>query len=225
MPWAGVREMLRDIRMEIDYTARAIGRHAFSEPVMQAMTEVPRHRFVPPDLEPQAYTNGPLPIGHGQTISQPFIVALMTELLDPRPDHVILEIGTGSGYQAAILSRLVKYVYTLEIIEELSLTARNTLEAEGYRNVICRISDGYYGWAEKGPFDGIVVTAAAERIPPPLVQQLKPGARLVIPVGPAYGYQELVVVEKLNKEELRVEEILGVAFVPLTGGPRGNTDD
>jgi len=209
-------QMLQDIELEVKLTRNMIGRSAFDSRVMQAMKEVPRHEFVPIGARHEAYYNGPLPIGHGQTISQPYIVALMTDLLEPTEDDVVLEIGTGSGYQAAILSRVVKQVYSLEIIEGLSLSAAETLERLGYDNVQCRVGDGYDGWAEHAPFDGILVTAASPNIPQPLVDQLKPGARLVIPIGLPYSHQELMLVEKQASGEISVTDVLGVAFVPLT---------
>ena len=209
-------QMLRDIEAEVKLTRNLIGRAAFDSRVMQAMKEVPRHEFVPIGARHEAYYNGPLPIGHGQTISQPYIVALMTDLLEPTEDDVVLEIGTGSGYQAAILSRVVKQVYSMEIIEALSQQAAKTLNRLGYDNVQCRVGDGYDGWVEQGPFDGILVTAASPNIPQPLVDQLKPGARLVIPVGLPYSHQELMLVEKQASGEVSVTDVLGVAFVPLT---------
>ena len=183
---------------------------------MQAMKLVPRHEFVPVGTRHAAYYNGPLPIGHGQTISQPYIVALMTDLLEPEADDVVLEVGTGSGYQAAVLSRVVRQVYTLEIIDALSQRAAATLQRLGYDNVTCRVGDGYDGWPEQAPFDGIIVTAASPNIPQPLVDQLKPGARLVIPVGLPNAYQELMVAVKEESGGMSVTDVLGVEFVPLT---------
>ena len=213
-------QMLRDIEAELASTRRMIGRSTFDERVMQALREVPRAEFVPSSERHLAYRNGPLPIGEGQTISQPYIVALMSDLLASRPGDAVLEVGTGSGYQAAVLSRLVDKVYTIEIIEALHLRSRDILERLGYRNVVCRWGDGYHGWPSQAPFDGILVTAAAPEIPQPLVDQLKPGARLVIPIGPPYGYQQLLVVEKGASGEVREESVLGVAFVPLTRLPQ-----
>ena len=158
-----------------------------------------------------------MPIGYGQTISQPYIVALMTDLLNPEPGHVILEVGTGSGYQAAILSLLVKQVYSTDIVEPLATEARERLQRLGYANVEVRAGDGYHGWVEHAPFDGIVVTAAAPSIPGPLIDQLRPGGRLVIPVGLPYQFQELMLVEKSEDNKVHTKDILGVAFVPLTG--------
>jgi protein-L-isoaspartate(D-aspartate) O-methyltransferase len=172
-------------------------------------------------MQGAAFENGPLPIGHGQTISQPYIVALMTDLLAPEADHKILEIGTGCGYQTAILSRLCATVYTVEVVRELAETAADRLQSLGYRNVEFHIGNGYAGWPDHAPYDGIIVTAAASRIPSALVEQLKPGGRLVIPVGEPYGFQHLVLVEKDGQDEIRTRTILGVAFVPLveTGWP------
>jgi protein-L-isoaspartate(D-aspartate) O-methyltransferase len=212
------KQMLRDIEMEVQYTRGMIGRSELNSRVMDAMGTVPRHEFVPTDARALAYNNGPLPIGHGQTISQPYIVALMTDLLDPKSDDVILEIGTGSGYQAAVLSRVVRQVYSLEIIEALSIRAEQILGRLDYSNVECRVADGYEGWREKAPFDGIIVTAASPNIPQPLIDQLKPGARLVIPVGMPYSHQELMVALKQESGEISVTDVLAVAFVPLTRG-------
>jgi len=191
--------------------------------VLEAFRQVPRHRFVAAALVPHAYEDRPLPIGYGQTISQPYIVGKMTELVAPRKDHRALEIGTGSGYQAAILSRLVADVYTIEIIEPLGVAARERLAALGYSNVNVRVGDGYYGWPEKAPFDCIVVTAAANHIPPPLIEQLKPGGRMVIPVGNPFQTQRLVLVTKGSKgpRDLRVQDVMPVRFVPLVGGSSG----
>jgi protein-L-isoaspartate(D-aspartate) O-methyltransferase len=209
-------QMLQDIEREVDYTSRMIGRTAFDQRVMDAMREVPREAFVPESERRFAFDNGPLPIGEGQTISQPYIVALMTDLLEAADDGSVLEVGTGSGYQAAVLSRVVARVYTVEIIESLCQRAEETLRQLGYDNVECRCGDGYHGWPEHAPYDGILVTAAAPHVPKPLVDQLKPGARLVIPVGQPYSYQELMVVEKTVTGEVRQHNVLGVAFVPLT---------
>ena len=202
----------RSVRESADYT----GRETLSERVMNAMATVRREEFVLPEYRHLAYRNTPLPIEAGQTISQPLIVALMTDLLDPQPDDVIFEVGTGSGYQAAVLAHLVKHVYTVEIVEELADDAADTLERLGYDNVTVRAGDGYAGWPEHAPFDGIIVTAAAEQIPPPLLKQLKPGGKLVIPVGEHHGYQELLLVEVDDKGEVSRQSVLPVRFVPLT---------
>ena len=211
--------MLRDIEREVQLTRSMIGRDRFARRVMSAMREVPREAFVPEEERRFAFENGPLPIGCGQTISQPYIVALMTDLLDVGEDAVVLEIGTGSGYQSAVLSRVVKQVYSVEIIEPLSMRARETLESLGYDNVACRCADGYHGWPEHAPYDGILVTAASPSIPQPLLEQLKPAARLVIPVGQPYSYQQLLVVEKGGQGQLQEKPVLDVAFVPLTRLP------
>ena len=210
------QRMLRDIEYEVECTRHLIGREAFAPRVMAAFEQVPRLDFVPSELHRRAYDNGPLPIGEGQTISQPYIVALMTDLLETTPQDVILEVGTGSGYQAAILSLLVKQVYSIEIIDTLATAARERLQRLGYTNVEVRAADGYHGWPEHAPFDGILVTAAAPDIPEPLIEQLKPGGRLVVPVGLPYAYQELVLVEKAADKSVHTRSILGVAFVPLT---------
>jgi protein-L-isoaspartate(D-aspartate) O-methyltransferase len=209
-------KMISDIEREVAYTRNMIGRSALSESVMKAVREVPREAFVPAAERPFAFDNGPLPIGCGQTISQPYIVALMTDLLEIDESATVLEVGTGSGYQAAVLSRVARQVYTVEIIETLAKQASETLERQGYDNVSCRWVDGYYGWPEHAPYDAIMVTAAAAEIPQPLIEQLKPGGRLVIPVGRPYDYQELVVVEKSGSGEVSKRSVLGVAFVPLT---------
>jgi protein-L-isoaspartate(D-aspartate) O-methyltransferase len=192
--------------------------------VLDSMRKTPRHRFVPADLVAYAYDDRPLPIGYGQTISQPYIVAKMTELLEPKGEHRVLEIGTGSGYQAAILSPLVTQVYTIEIIEPLGTAARQRLDSLGYKNIEVRVGDGYFGWPEKGPFDGIIVTAAADHVPPPLVDQLKPGGKMVIPVGNPFQAQTLMLVTKGSKgpHDLQVRNLMPVAFVPLVGGPKAN---
>lgn len=214
---SGQSEMLQDIEREVEFTRNLIGKRALDRRVMKAMGVVPRRLFVPMELKPLAYQNGPLPIGHGQTISQPYIVALMSDLLEPEPEDVILEVGTGSGYQAAILASLVRRVYSMEIVAPLSERAARLLADHGYANVECRVGDGYYGWPEHAPYDGIIVTAAAPEIPPPLLEQLKPGGRLVIPVGFPSLPQELMVVEKSNSGHIRARRVLEVAFVPLTG--------
>jgi protein-L-isoaspartate(D-aspartate) O-methyltransferase len=184
--------------------------------VLEAMGRVPRHAFVPDHLRDEAYDDRPLPIGFGQTISQPFIVALMTDLLDVRPGDVVLEVGTGSGYQAAVLAALGAQVYSIEIVPELGRSAGRRLAELGYDNAHTRVGDGYYGWQGPGPFDGIVVTAAASHIPPPLIQQLKPGGRMVIPVGGAFFHQQLMLVAKDEAGHVTTQQLLPVRFVPLT---------
>jgi protein-L-isoaspartate(D-aspartate) O-methyltransferase len=209
--------MIRDIEREVALTRRFIGKDALDPRVMAAMRQVPRHEFVSSADDYLAYANGPVAIGHGQTISQPYIVALMTDLLQPEAEDVMLEVGTGSGYQSAVLSRLVKQVYSVECIEALAETAAERLARLGYGNIQVRQGDGYYGWAEHAPFDGIVVTAAAPHIPQPLVDQLKPGALLVIPVSAAFFSQTLSVIEKAEDGSVHRRDVLDVAFVPLTG--------
>ncbi len=209
--------MIHEIELTVRQTSQYIGRNALSPRVMDAVRRTPREEFVPPEARRDAFYNGPLPIGHGQTISQPYIVALMTDLLEPQPDGVILEIGTGSGYQAAVLSLVVKQVYTVEIIEELAQEAENRLRRLGYSNVETRTGDGYHGWPEHSPYDGIIVTAAAPYIPGPLIEQLKTGGKLVIPIGLPFQHQELMVVEKKEGGDFETRSVLAVAFVPLTG--------
>ena len=184
--------------------------------VLQAMGTVPRHLFVKKQDIPWAYRDHPLPIGHGQTISQPYIVALMTELLDVTPEQRVLEVGTGSGYQAAVLSLLVEQVFTVEIIKALAQQAEARLEGLGYRNVHVKEADGYYGWKAHAPFDRIIVTAAATLVPPPLIQQLKPGGRMCIPVGAQYAIQYLTLIDKAETGDITMRKLLPVRFVPLT---------
>ncbi|MFQ5660022.1 MAG: protein-L-isoaspartate(D-aspartate) O-methyltransferase [Gammaproteobacteria bacterium] len=211
------QNMITDIQETVRYTSAYIGKQALDEKVMAVMATVPRHEFVPERLRDYAYENRPLPIGNGQTISQPYIVALMTDLADVNKDSVVLEVGTGSGYQAAVLAELVKHVYTIEIIEKLGREAEQTLQRLGYRNVTVRIGDGYHGWLEHAPFDAILVTAAPEEVPGPLIQQLKPGGKLVIPVGNQYSSQSLQVIEKDLAGKITRHDVLPVGFVPLTG--------
>ena len=196
-------------------TQRETGLKAMSSAVRAAMGKLERHRLVPQEQLRAAYANRPLPIGNGQTISQPYIVALSADLLAPRPEHVVLEVGTGSGYQAAVLAEVVRQVYSVELIESLGRTAAERLAAMGYGNVEVRIGDGYAGWPEKAPFDGIVVTAAAPKIPPALVAQLKPGGRMVIPVGGDGFIQYLKLVTKRADGGYDEREVLPVRFVPL----------
>ena len=192
-----------------------VARGVKDQRVLAAMRKVPRHLFVPENLIPEAYDDTPLPIGHGQTISQPYIVALMTELLQLSGDEKVLEVGTGSGYQAAVLGELAKEVYTIEIVEPLARQAAERLRELGYTNVHVRHGDGYDGWPEQAPFDGIIVTAAPEQIPKPLLEQLKPGGRLVIPVG-AWS-QDLLVVTKSPDGKITRQVVIPVRFVPMTG--------
>jgi len=209
--------MLDAIRLSVEDSAQYTGRSALSERVMRAMASVPREEFVLPEYRHLAYRNTPLPIKAGQTISQPLIVALMTDLLDPQADDVILEVGTGSGYQAAVLAGLVRHVYSVEIVKELATSAAQVLQRLDYDNVTVRAGDGYAGWPQHAPFDGIIVTAAADEIPPPLLKQLKPGGKLAIPVGEEHGYQELLLVEVDEAGKISRKSVLPVRFVPLTG--------
>ena len=191
-----------------------MGRGISSQAVLEAMRHVERHLFVPKNLRDMAYTDQPLPIGHGQTISQPYIVALMTELLSVAPTDTVLEIGTGSGYQAAVLSRIVSHVYTIEIIEDLATHARDLLNELGYDNITVRAGDGYHGWPEHAPFDGIIVTAAPPKIPPHLLEQLAVGGKMVVPVGDAF--QELQVISRADTG-YQVQRSIPVRFVPMVG--------
>ncbi|MBI5506403.1 MAG: protein-L-isoaspartate(D-aspartate) O-methyltransferase [Deltaproteobacteria bacterium] len=195
-----------------------VGRDITNQRVLQAMRTVPRHQLVPDSLRSQAYDDHPLPIGHGQTISQPYIVACMTQALDPRADDVVLEVGTGSGYQAAVLAGLVKDVYTIEIVEELAKRAEADLKRLALTNVHVRAGDGYRGWPEAAPFDAIIVTCAPDHVPQPLIDQLEDGGRMIIPVGPTYD-QSLYVLRK-HGSEVRRQAVLPVAFVPMTGHAR-----
>lgn len=209
--------MLAAIEQTVAETSREIGKERLDPRVMAAMGRVPRHEFVPDDVKAYAYRNRPLPIGHGQTISQPYIVALMTDLLQLGPKDVVLEVGTGSGYQAAVLAELVTQIHTIEIIEALGEQARTRLQRLGYGNAQVRVGDGYYGWDEHAPFDAVIVTAASSHVPPPLVRQLKPGGRMVIPVGSRFLTQYLMLVEKDPQGKVTTRQILPVRFVPLTG--------
>jgi len=202
----------------VDTQLKGPDRDIRDQRVLTAMAKVPRHEFVPPEYKDMAYADSPLPIGHGQTISQPFIVAKMTELLKPGKNDVCLEIGTGSGYQAAVLAELVKQVYTIEIIEALGKPVKERLKRLGYTNIEVKIADGYDGWPEHGPYDGIVVTCAANHVPPPLVQQLKKGGRMAIPVGGPFSLQNLMLVEKDKNGNLSQRTIFPVSFVPMVGG-------
>ena len=200
--------------------------------VLDAMLRVPRHAFVPgASLRPaqrqrphrNPYGDHPLPIGHGQTISQPYVVAYMTEMLKLKKGSVVLEVGTGSGYQAAVCAEIARHVYTIEIIKALGEPAKNRLKDLGYRNVTARVGDGYFGWKEHGPFDAVIVTAAASHIPPPLIEQLKPGGRMAIPVGPPYRVQHLMLIEKHEDGSVTQRNVMPVRFVPLTR-TSGDTD-
>ena len=218
-PLAAQEERFTEQRIEMverQIAARGI-EHAAT---LLAMEQVPRHEFVPEDVRSAAYQDRPLPIGLGQTISQPYVVAYMTALLEPTPGMRILEVGTGSGYQAAVLAQVGVEVYTIEIFEELAVTARDRLERSGYGNVTTRHGDGFHGWPEEAPFDAIIVTAAAGYVPPPLVEQLRPGGRMIIPVGSIYGVQNLVLVTKSEDGGVRTRTLLPVRFVPLLRGIR-----
>lgn len=211
--------LIEEIRQEVRDTRRFTGRQRLDDRVLAALGKVPRHAFVPAHLQNCAYLNDPLPIGHGQTISQPYIVAVMTDLIQPQAGHVVLEVGTGSGYQAAILAELVQQVYSLEIVDELAVAANERLQRMGYRNIEIRSGNGHFGWPEHAPYDAIVVTAAASGIPPPLIAQLKPGGTLIIPVGERYFGQDLVLVRKNKNGQIQEKRVLPVAFVPLIGSP------
>lgn len=216
-PYARERAaLLQEIAAMARETGAETGRPVFSARVMAAVDKVARHRFVPASYGPLAYANRPLPIGHGQTISQPYIVALMTDLLDPKPGDRVLEIGTGSGYQAAVLAELVERLFSIEIIEPVGRNAAALLQQLGYGNIETRIGDGYEGWPEHSPFDAIIVTAAAPRIPPPLIAQLKPGGRMVIPIGGEGDIQFLHVLVKQADGSIANQRSLPVRFVPLT---------
>ncbi|MGR9044300.1 MAG: protein-L-isoaspartate(D-aspartate) O-methyltransferase [Gammaproteobacteria bacterium] len=211
------QDLINVIKADVMMTQDFLEKRALDEQVLDALRKVPRHEFVPEDQRPYAYENRPLPIGYGQTISQPYIVAIMTDLLRLEKADRVLEIGTGSAYQAAVLAELVDSVYTLEIIEGLGRQAAERLERLGYANVHARVGDGYYGWPDEAPFDAIIVTAAASHIPPPLIKQLKPGGRMVIPVGSRFMVQHLVLVTKDRDNKVTTRQVLPVAFVPLTG--------
>ena len=204
-----IAALAREVRAET-------GRATLSERVLAAMAKVPRHELVPADQKAIAYANRPLPIGLGQTISQPFIVALMTDLMEVKSGDRVLEIGTGSGYQAAVLAELAATVYTVEIVEPLAREAAGRLKQLGYRNVVAKVGDGFQGWPEHAPFDAIMVTAAPREVPQPLIEQLKPGGRLVVPVGRQAAGQALLLIEKKSDGTVMRRNILAVSFVPLT---------
>ena len=212
-----ITALLRKIEADYRNTSRHTGIHTINPDVMKAIARVPREEFVPDELKPWAYDNTPLPIGDGQTISQPFIVALMTDLLCPGKSHIILELGTGSGYQAAVLAQLVKKVYSIEIIPSLALRAERLLQKLHYNNVEIQRGDASLGWPEHAPFDGIIVTAAVDHIPRALKEQLRSGGRLVIPVGHPHTSQELLLVQKDATGRCTQRDILPVSFVPFTG--------
>lgn len=218
---AARRVLLEEIAREVAWSGIGDGGPELDQKVRDAMLRVPRERFLPPELWPHAHDNRPLPIGHGQTISQPLIVAVMTQLLRLDPSSRVLEVGTGSGYQTAILAELAAEVVTVEVVEALAADAKARLEALGYRNVEFHIGDGAAGWAPRAPYDGILVTAATPGVPPALLEQLKPGGRLVIPLGRDPLSQELVLVEKDQAGDTEQRALFPVAFVPLTGGGPG----
>ena len=211
------QQMVTTIEEEVSLTASYLGKDKLDHRVIDAMKTVPRHEFVPTLARSFAYINRPLSIGHGQTISQPYIVAIMTDLIDPEPDHVVLEVGTGSGYQAAVLSSLVKKVYSIEIIPQLAEKAGKTLKNLGYKNVTVRHGDGYKGWPDAAPFDSIIVTAGGD-VPPRLIEQLKPGGRMIIPVGESGSTQYLTLIDKSDDGKISKKNILPVSFVPLVEG-------
>jgi protein-L-isoaspartate(D-aspartate) O-methyltransferase len=211
-------QMIQTIESQVRETSFAIGRNYIDARILRAMGAIPRHEFVSEELRQASYADRALPIGYGQTISQPLIVALMSDVLNVDSTSVVLEVGTGSGYQAAVIAALVRQVYTIEIISPLAQSAAERLQRLDYTNVTVRVGDGYFGWQDAAPFDGIVVTAAAAHLPPPLLQQLKPGARMVIPVGPPFGLQHLTVAERGVGGQIRTRQLFPVKFVPLTGG-------
>ena len=206
--------MLAEITALVIFNCGRLGKAALNRRVLEALADVPRHAFVPQDMQPYAYADSPLPIGCGKTISQPFIVAVMTDLLDPQPDDKLLDIGTGLGYQTAILSRLASHVYSVELIEALALSARQRLRQLECDNVTLRVANGHQGWSEHAPFDKIIVSAAPEEVPPALLDQLAPGGRLVLPAGPA-DHQQLLVIDKAGDGTLRRRDIFAVRFSVL----------
>ena len=210
------REMVAAIRVIAEHLVTEIGKAALDDRVLSAMAKVPRHEFVPLEVQPYAYLNRPLPIGFDKTISQPLMVAVMTDLLEVKPDDVVLEIGTGLGYQAAMLAELGGKIYTVEIIDELAQRAVQRLKREGYTNIEVRVGNGYFGWPEHAPFEKMIVTAAPDLIPPPLINQLKAGGRMVIPIG-LPDAQRLVVVDKDVNGRVRTREIMQVLFSMLEG--------
>ena len=215
--WESQRDALAlEVERDVGETTHYTGRVLLNPLVMKAIRTVPRHEFVPEDFRQFAYENRPLPIGEGQTISQPYIVAIMTELAEVDEDSVVLEIGTGSGYQAAVLAEIVEHVYTIEIIDSLGRRAEEALDRLGYENVTVMVGDGYKGWPEHAPFDAIIVTAAPETVPEPLIDQLAVGGKMVIPVGPQFGSQSLQVLEKQEDGSVSTLHTLPVRFVPFT---------
>jgi protein-L-isoaspartate(D-aspartate) O-methyltransferase len=214
---ADIEAMLHDIEAEANYACRMTGRSMLDDHVLDAMSRVPRQRFVRKNFRSHAYDNSPLPIGKGQTISQPFIVALMTDLVAPKRADKVLEVGTGSGYQTAVLAEMVNQLYTIEIIPKLAERSQRLLDRQGYTNINYRVGNGYFGWPEEAPFDAIMVTAAAEEIPQPLIDQLAPGGRLVLPVGKRHYTQDLILLQKDQSGQVHTSSLLPVTFVPLTG--------
>jgi protein-L-isoaspartate(D-aspartate) O-methyltransferase len=212
-----VQGMLSDIQAEANYACRMTGMDHLNDHVLAAMSRVPRQRFVNKTFRPYAFDNSPLPIGKGQTISQPFIVALMTDLIAPKRGDKILEVGTGSGYQTAVLAELVNQLYSIEIIPELARKSRRRLEKAGYTNISFQVGDGYYGWSDMAPFDAIMVTAAVENIPQPLIDQLAPEGRLVLPVGERRFSQDLILLKKDRTGVINKTRLLPVSFVSLSG--------
>ena len=217
--------LLAEIVDEVRWTASFTGRSELQPRVLDALRTVSRQEFVPADLQLAAYANQPLPIGEGQTISQPYIVALMTDLLDTKASDVVLEIGTGSGYQAALLALLVKKVYSVEIIASLSKDAAARLQRLAYDNIELKVGDGNHGWPEHAPYDGIIVTAAAPFVPPALLQQLKANGRMIIPIGAPHAAQVLTLITKDAKGEVMTRNVLDVAFVPLVSGAKNEASN
>ncbi len=213
-----ITKMLKDINRELALTRLTMDKDSISNKVLAALTQIPRHLFVPSQCQIYAYDNRPLPIGYDQTISQPFMVALMTDLITPQKHHSVLEVGTGSGYQSAVLCQLVAQVYSMERITELASQAKQRLKELGYHNIHIAAKDGSQGWPQVSPFDGIIVTAAASHIPQALIEQLKPGGKLVIPVGEPDCLQELILVEKTTVSHWVTTDLLTVIFVPLISG-------
>jgi protein-L-isoaspartate(D-aspartate) O-methyltransferase len=211
------QQMIAEVVADAVFLTQQLGKSAFDPRVIDVMGRIPRHEFVPIELQAYSYINSPLPVGYGKTVSQPFIIALMTDLLEPQAGDVVLEVGAGVGYQAAILSELVKQVYSIEIIEELALDTRRRLGRLGYRNIEIGVGNGYYGWSEHAPFDKIMVTAAPDLIPPPLISQLKPGGKMVIPTG-IPDKQQLMLLEKSADGKLGTREVLPVRFSELEEG-------
>lgn len=215
---SSTQEPERQTERDIMINKQIINRGINHEATIKAMRKVERHKLVPENQRANAYADSPLPIGYGQTISQPYIVAYMTQAIDPQKDYKVLEIGTGSGYQAAVLAEIVKEVYSIEIVEELGLRAKNDLKEMGYNNIHIRIGDGYQGWEEFAPYDAIIVTAAPDHIPKKLLEQLKDGGKMIIPIGQAFSHQQLMLIEKKD-DKYTSKNVMGVRFVPFTRYP------